>query len=116
MGTDVLKLIVVGLVLAAMAVIYLIFSQRFTSSQIIQVTNTPTASLPQAVGGQASPSATVTPGLVQVTTTPTQAASGQPQGIRGGQFLPATGPSLFLIGLFSISLGLAGYFLRKYPK
>lgn len=98
-GDNRLKLIVAGLFLAAIAVGYLIFSQRFTSPS--QTTSRPVV--------QASPTPASTP---IPSPSPTTKGSLPNTGISS---LPATGYPAGLIAIFSLSAALGGFFLRRYP-
>ncbi|TSC86304.1 MAG: Uncharacterized protein G01um10147_916 [Microgenomates group bacterium Gr01-1014_7] len=103
-----MRLIVVGLVLAALAIGYFLLSGSFVKtkpksevSNKVVVVETPT---PKVSGVTATASAYTR--IVNRT-----------QGIQGGvQTLPATGFPLTLIGIFSAGAAVAGFGLRKFPN
>ena len=116
-----LRLVTIGLVLAAMAVGYFLLAQRFngnktqvadTKTEVVVATPTPTPSvlptpLPSAsvlgIGVTAAGGLTTKGGL-SVTT-------------KGGvQSLPATGFPAVLLVWFAAGAIAAGYGLRKFPK
>lgn len=113
-GDNRIRLIIAGLVLAAIAVGYMIFSQRFSSNntQVANNTNKPVT--------QITPTPTLT-----VIPTPTPAtleqSSSYPSTTKGGlpntgiSSLPQTGFPAGLLAIFSASAGIIGWSLRKYP-
>ena len=95
-GDNRIRLIIAGLVLAAIVVGYIIFSQRFstnnTNRSVQQITPTP---------------------VLTTTPIPTPATLGQ--STKEISSLPNTGFPVGLIAIFSASAAVAGYFLRRYP-
>ena len=113
-----LKLIITILILVAIVIVYLIFSQKFASQQSKVVNN----------GGisvsQIQPTITPTPSIA-ITPTPLLNKQDAQSGVaKGGQSLsngevsslPKTGFPATLMGVFSASAIVAGWFLRKYPN
>lgn len=121
-GDNRLKLIIAGLVLAAVAVVYLIFSQRFSANY---QNKGETGNVPVA---QMQPTVTPTPSVVTPTPSPTPTPpptggsvgpttkGGQPLPNTGVSSLPATGFPAGLTVVFSVSATTIGWFLRKYPR
>lgn len=112
-----LKLIILGLVLAAIAGAYLFFSGRFASRTTTNDTSQPdnrvTISSPR-------PSSTAS-GLVIPPGIPLQSDVGQlpPTGEKGGpgvSNLPNTGLPMELIGSLGAAAIAVGYALRRFPK
>jgi hypothetical protein len=113
-----LKLIVLGLVLAAIAGAYLFFSGRFLSRNAtpspspiaVRPTETPGAPLvivPPIQDGQQQPGQ------------PPMQANGQPlppTGISDVNSLPATGLPMELMGTIGAAAIVVGYALRRFPK
>ena len=104
-GDNRIRIIIAGLVLAVIAVGYIIFSQKFTNSQTkVQNSVTPTP-------------------IEQTTSTPEDQPidSALPQTTKGGlstsgvSTLPKTGFPVALLGIFSTSASIIGWSLRKYP-
>lgn len=113
-GDNRLKLIIAGLFLAAIAVGYLIFSQRFTSP------STQTANNRSVVQASPTPVSTLAPtdSLSPSSDTLRQSTPGTTKGglpATGISALPATGAPAGLLAIFSLSAALGGYFLRRYP-
>lgn len=115
----VLRIITVGLVLAALAVVYFLLTEglsvgkpKVNQTQTNKTVQSPT---PSAV---ASPSAT--PSVVgQNTPTPTPASAYNTIANRtkgGVETLPRTGFPVGMFVVFSISAVVSGYALRKFPK
>lgn len=104
-----LRLITIGLVLAALAVGYFLVSGRFAANK-----STRQAQAPKQVQ-QMSPSPSP---IVSPTPQPSPQALGVTQGGQreGVQTLPRTGFPLALIGIFSASAMIAGWGLCKFPK
>lgn len=114
-----LKIITAGLILAAIAVGYLIFTQRFSAQNrntngkpVVQFQPSPTPvplspSPSPATLGETTPLA----GGVDGPTT----KGGQPLPKTGVSGLPKTGAPVSLVLIFSASAAVAGWFLRKYP-
>lgn len=122
-----LRLITIGLVLAAVAVGYFLLSSRFTSTPKKNTTQTSQASpvasaspsASPAVLGQNSRGATVSPSpasaynrIAQRTNGATGAAAG---GVQNIQTLPRTGFPIELIASLSASTMLVGWGLRRFP-
>lgn len=114
-----LRLITIGLVLAALAVGYFLLSGRLASnstrniSQINQATSTPTqtaAASPSVLGinGQATPTPTPTSAYNRI------ASRNQGQS-QATQALPNTGFPLGLTIVFSVAVMISGWGLRKFP-
>lgn len=103
----VLKIITVGLVLAAIAVGYFLWSGRFAGNTATKNANTNANRIVQS-----SPTPTPLP-VVSVTPSPTPATLGAVSG-NGVSALPATGSPLFLLGAISASAVTAGFYLRKF--
>ncbi len=99
-----LRLIIAGLILAAIAVGYLILTNRFNTAP-----KTPQQTRPVQ---QASPTPSPTPSPSTLgTSTSTDSAN-----LSGATTLPNTGFPAGLAAIFSLSALVSGYFLRKYPK
>ena len=109
-STSRVKLIIIGLILAAIVVGYFVLAQRFqankTTSTLTQQTPIPTATARILV---ASPLAT--PGKNIVAASPTSQNNN-----RNLQTLPKTGLPEILLGVFSLSAIISGWFLRKFPN
>ncbi len=108
-----LKLIIVGLLLAAIAGGYLFFSGKIASNSVNNQTVTSKTTLKQV---------TPTPIVVVLSPNPTPATLGV-TATKGGQTintgvktLPSTGAPLGLIAILSGSASMAGWFLRKFPN
>lgn len=108
-----LRIITIGLVLAAMAVGYFLIAGRFSGNK-----STQTQALKQAQPVYATPSPTYSP-------TPLPSPSPQALGsatesdsqTKGGiQTLPKTGFPIVLIGVFSAAAIVSGWSLRKFPN
>lgn len=123
-GDNRIRLIIAGLVLAAIAVGYMIFSQRFSANNT-QVANNTNRTVQQITP---TPTLTITP---TVTPSPAPATLGESSdsSTKGGlpttkgglpntgvSSLPNTGFPAGLVAIFSASAAIAGYFLRKYPN
>lgn len=100
-----LRLVIAGLILAAIAVGYLILTNRFNSAP---KNSQQTAKQVQ----QASPTPTPTPSPSSLGAS-TSADVANPS---GATTLPNTGFPAGLAAVFSLSALVSGYFLRKYPK
>lgn len=103
-----LRLVTVGLVLAALAVGYFLLTGRFTSNNQSKPSPTPipavsetTTPTPSSVGVGSSPSAT-----------PSAVASDPRMNVTT---LPATGYQLIILGMISAGVMISGLGLRKYP-
>lgn len=110
-----IRLVTIGLVLAAMAVGYFLLAQRFTGTRVSDGNRvsksqpTPTPSVAPSGAGQATQSAYVSEGK----------ASSAYQRIaertrNNTQTLPATGSPVLLVGLLSIAATVVGFGLRKF--
>lgn len=111
-----LRLISVGLVLAAMAVGYFLLSNSFFSSKSTKVQTQNTQNQ------QATPSAQVSDQNVLGQVSPSPVPSNSPAYARivgrnqtQAEALPNTGAPLFLIGVLSVSALAAGLGLRRFP-
>lgn len=97
-----IKLIIIGLILAAIVVGYMIFAQKFNASQQGKINNTTNI------------------GVVTPTPAPTTGIEPTPEALFNQQStdtktLPGTGFPVGLLGIFATSLIISGFFLRKYP-
>jgi hypothetical protein len=114
-----LKLIVLGLVLAAIAGAYLFFSGRVASNKTANATPKPSASSVAVAQDPGTPM--VVPNSPLQSDVPGQQIQPLPQtGLSGGQppvqGLPNTGLPLDLAGSIGAAAVVVGYALRKYPK
>lgn len=115
----VLRIITVGLVLAALAVVYFLFTGGFSlgkprvnQSQTNKVTQSPTPT-PTATPG-ATPSVA---GQTLPSPTPSSAYNALANRAQGNvQTLPRTGFPAGLAVVFSASAIVSGFSLRKFPK
>lgn len=115
-----LRLVTIGLVLAALAVGYFLLSGKLTSNNATrtntQVNKAVATATPAAIQ---TPKPTPTPTLILTPTpTPMSAYNTIANRTKGGQTtqtLPSTGFPVGLIGVFSISAVIAGWSLRKFP-
>ncbi|MBI3109780.1 hypothetical protein HYZ06_01940 [Candidatus Daviesbacteria bacterium] len=100
-GSPWLRLITIGLVLAALAVGYFLISGRFAQEkkQVEGVTQ----SSPQATTEPLQPSPNAYTRIVD-------------RNKSGAQTLPNTGSPMLLIGVFSLSAIISGWSLRKFPQ
>lgn len=101
----VLRIVTVGLILAALAVVYFLFTGGFSVSKS-KVSQTPT---PSAVLGQ-NTQPTPTPSPVSAYNTIANRSQGNVQ------TLPKTGFPVEMAVVFSISAIVSGLSLRKFPK
>lgn len=127
-----LKIILLGLFLAALALGYLIFSQRTTTREfqarpVTQMETTPgvpaggdPSTLGKAVVSPTTPPAAQMP-ATQATVTPTPQTIAQAnettkggQTVSTNQTLPNTGVPSVLAGIFSALSALAGWKLRRF--
>lgn len=97
-----LRIIVVGLVLAALAVGYYLISGTFSLKSAKPQTKTPTPSTPVVAGATSSPQS-----AYQKIVERNQAQV---------QTLPNTGLPVGFIGLLSIAIMITGLGLRKFPN
>lgn len=106
-----LRLVTIGLVLAAIAAGYFLVAQRFTGN---------TQKSKSEVSMTQSPSPDVIPSSVLGTQngeTPKSAYERIAERTRGGvSELPATGFPAVLTGILAVSAMIAGFGLRKFPK
>jgi|GEM_PF-1967413 hypothetical protein len=115
-----LKLVVIGLVLAALATGYFLLSGRLTSNkaatpgtQVNKNIPTATAAASPSVLGQATQG---TPVPVS-SSAPTSAYSAIVDRNQGGvQNLPNTGSPVIFVSALAVSSMLVGWGLRKFPK
>lgn len=99
-----LRLLTIGLVLAALAVGYFLFTGKFSS-------NSATRRVAQVVASP-SPSAVPTPSA-----TPSSAYATIANRTKGGvQTLPRTGFPLDLAAILSVSVMISGWGLRRFPR
>ncbi|MBI2334373.1 hypothetical protein HYU96_01095 [Candidatus Daviesbacteria bacterium] len=96
-----LRLITIGLVLAALAVGYFLISGRFVSKEGVS---------------QASPPATPTPSPTPLPTPQNAYSRILERSQTQVQTLPNTGSPLILISIFSLSAIISGLGLRKFPN
>lgn len=112
-----LRLITIGLVLAALAVGYFLFSGRLAPDRSAETQATPAPTI-LGQNAQVSPSPTAVP-AASPSPSPTTAfdriASRTQNGAREMQTLPRTGFPQGLAVVFSISALIAGWGLRRYP-
>ncbi len=103
-----LRFTAIGLVLAAVAVGYFLFSGRLSPSSI---TRTQPSPAPTVLGNNAesSPAPTPSPTPGAAYTTIADRAQG------GTQILPNTGFPVGLVAVFSLSGVIVGWGLRKFP-
>lgn len=113
------KLIIIGFILVAVVVGYFLLSSRFSRPKVLpqaatqpvvqEIISSPTP-VPPAVVSQ-SPS----PALLRIMTAPKVAtpSSKTTKGLTVN--LPKTAFESGLLGLFSLSVVIAGWFLRRYP-
>lgn len=104
-----LRLITIGLVLAALAVGYFLISGRFASDRSAK----PQTQEEQQVEGvtQASPQATTEPGV-----SPNAYSRIVDRNKSAVATLPQTGSPLLLIGIVSLSAIISGWGLKKFPN
>lgn len=100
-----LRLITIGLVLAAIAVGYFLFTGRLSSNKISKTKSSPT---PSTLGQNVKVTPSPTP--VSAYTTVANRTQGQTQ------TLPSTGFPLGLAVVFSVSALVSGWSLRKFPE
>lgn len=114
-----LRLITIGLVLAAVAVGYFLFTGRF-SSKVLQTTQISQASPGATSSAQPSVLGQNNQGFVSPSTTPVSAFNKIPERTaKGGQSvdaLPRTGFPGSLVTLLAISTMIAGWGLRRFPR
>lgn len=108
-----LRLVVIGLVLAAVAVGYFLLSGRFFLNNIAKINPTPS---PTVLGQSISP--TPAPTFIS---TPTPAAGSAYDRVvnrvqSGTQTLPRTGSPAVAAAIFSASVIIIGWGLRKFPR
>lgn len=115
-----LRLITIGLVLAAVAVGYFLFTGRFSSSNVSKTTQISQASPSATSSAQPSVLGQNSQGFVSPTPTPVSAfnkiaglttKSGQPVNA-----LPRTGFPGSLAAVLAISTMIAGWGLRRFPR
>lgn len=105
-----LRFVTAGLVLAAIVVAYFLITGRFSANNS-QPKQEQQASRP-VQQFQSSPTPTPKGGNVGVgTTTPTGGLNDS-----GITTLPNTGYPAVLIGIFSVSAMISGYYLRRFPR
>lgn len=111
-----LRLLTVGLVLAALAVGYFLFTGRFSSNsatkRVAQVVVSPSPSVTSASPvPTSSPKVSPTPSA-----TPSSAYATIANRTKGGvQTLPRTGFPLDLAAVLAVSVMISGWGLRKFP-
>ncbi len=101
-----LKLIIVGLFLAAFVIGYFIISQRMQRVQTFPVTG---------IVQQATPSPAPQPAETPVPAQLNQQKNGNGN-VKGVASLPKTGFPLPLAGIFATSAVVSGWFLRRFPN
>lgn len=108
-----LRIVTVGLILAALAVGYFLLTGGFSISKPkrVQTQNT-------QVAGVTSPTPSAVPSYVQPSPEPTQSAYSRivARNQANVQTLPATGFPAGLVVVFSIGTMISGFSLRKYPN
>lgn len=111
-----LRILTIGLILAALAVGYFLFSGRFLSNNATKISQQESTPSPQATAS-ASPSPTVLGKDTQVSPTPSSAFNRIAQRNKGGvETLPKTGFGTGLAFIFSVSALISGWSLRKFPR
>lgn len=104
-----LRLITIGLILAALAVGYFLLSGRLISNSSVK-TAPQTTVAPSAGAG-------VTPSASSPKPTPTSAFDRVANRTQSQvQTLPKTGFTEVLAGIFSVGIMISGWNLRKFPK
>lgn len=117
-----LRIILFGLVLAALTIGYLIFSGKFLKPQTITNKNQPTQTNRAAAGVNATPVPTTIPGTASENLSTPSAYTRIMERNQGQKLqaqansLPKTGLPIALAGAASVSAITVGWFLRKYPK
>lgn len=109
-----LRLITVGLVLAALAVGYFLLTGRFNTANQPRPTNRGISASPTPVS-QAAPTGSPQADTGSDSQAPTPAPSATPDPRRNLTILPATGYTQALLGIISIGVMVSGLGLRKYP-
>lgn len=114
-----LRLLTVGLVLAALAVGYFLFTGKFSTSTTKKETQvsraTPTTSPSATLTSSPAPVARVSPSPTP-TSTPVSAYSIVANRTKGGaQTLPSTGFPVGLTVALSVSVMIVGFGLRRFP-
>lgn len=105
-----LRLITIGLVLAAVAFGYFLISGRFTAKPAkiqteMMTTESPSPNNAEVMGEDTKPQPTTPPAYTRIV-----------ERTKGGvQTLPKTGSPLFLIGVFSAAALATGLGLHKFP-
>lgn len=122
--TSRVKLIIIGLVLAAIVVGYFILAQRFEGTKVSTNQNqavtqqTPRASASSGAVTLSSPTPIGTPSVLGQNnrTSAPMAQSNQSASNQNLSNLPNTGIPASLAAIFSVSAVVSGYFLRKFPN
>ena len=117
-----LRLITIGLILAALAIGYFLLSGRLTSNSAVKTTTQTTNAVSDIV--KATPPASVLGQNAQVapSSSPKPASQSAYDRIAGRtqnqvQTLPKTGfPEVLAGGIFSVGIMIFGWGLRKFPK
>ncbi|MEK7616668.1 MAG: hypothetical protein AAB414_01295 [Patescibacteria group bacterium] len=120
-----LRLVIIGLVLAAMAVGYFLLAQRFTGTKVSQsqtrvAVNTPSPALSPSPISTSTPTPVI-PAIPTPLPSPVSQSGSAYQRIvdrtKGGvQVLPATGSPMVLVGIFSVGAAVLGWHLRKFSR
>ncbi len=106
-----LRFVTAGLVLAAIVVAYFLITGRFSANKTTENQQKQQASRP-VQQFQSSPTPAPQGGNVGIgTTTPSSGSNSS-----NITTLPNTGYPAALIGIFSVSAMVSGYYLRKYPR
>lgn len=101
-----LRLVTIGLVLAAIAVGYFLFTARFSTNKIQKA-----GEQPKILGQNTSPVPVASP-----LASPQSAYNQIVNRTKGGvEALPATGFPVGLVGMFSAGAVIAGWGLRRFP-
>lgn len=115
------RLIIIGLILAALAVGYFLLSGRLISNSAVKTT--PQATNVSGTSASAAPSASVLGQNAKAVSpnpspkaTPTSAYERIASRNQQVQTLPKTGFPEILAGIFSVGVMISGWSLRKYPK
>lgn len=119
-----LRLVTIGLVIAALVVGYFLLSGRMISNKAPSISEsaTPSASiLGQNEQATSSPGVSSTPRSTPLSAydriaSRNQQSQSQPQVQSQTQTLPRTGFSYLLAGIFSIGILISGWGLRRFPN
>ncbi len=112
-----LRFVTIGLVLAAVAVGYLLVSQRFAGTKVADsnsgVLSTSASSTPKPIIAITTPVPVASAPSVPASQSAYQAVANRTKD--GTQTLPSTGFPIFLVGIISIGILSVGWGLKQYP-